>query len=67
MFSAFVVWVCTDALFTDCRVSVPASWSGYEAPAECDREAPALYEKARQENPGRFVRGFCETQSSEQE
>lgn len=67
MFSAFVLWVCADALFTDCQVSVPASWVGAESAAECDAAAPGLYLAAQRENRGMFLRGFCESQSSEQE
>jgi hypothetical protein len=65
MFTAFVLWVCTDALFTDCQVSVPESWVGATAPSECDTAAPELYARAQRDNPGKFIRGFCESSSQE--
>lgn len=69
MLAFFLVWSCTDALFTDCQVSAPASWQGPAAAVQCEEEAPRLAreEAAKPENYGRFLRTFCESQSSELE
>ena len=69
MLAFFLVWSCSDALFTDCQVSAPASWQGPAAIVECEVAAPELARQAAEnpENAGRFLRAFCESQSIERE